>query len=100
VQRAYAILKLEFKNPPSVAELANRVGLNESKLKKLFHEFFDDTIYGVLLKIRMELAYQMLEKDCRHISVVADMVGYGYLSNFSTAFSRYFGILPKSISKK
>jgi len=96
-QRAYAILKLEFKTPPSVAELASRVNVNESKLKKLFHDIFNDTIYGVLLAIRMETAYQLLQANVHSIAYIAEFVGYGHLSNFSTAFTRHFGFSPKNI---
>lgn len=97
-QRAYAILKLEFKTPPSVSELAGRVNVNESKLKKLFHDVFNDTVYGVLLKIRMEIAYQLLQENVHTVAHVAEFVGYGHLSNFSTAFTRHFGFSPKNIS--
>ena len=99
-QRAFAILKLEFKTPPSVAELASRVNVNESKLKKLFHDIFNDTVYGVLLTIRMEIAYQLLQANVQSVAHIAEFVGYGHLSNFSTAFTRYFGFPPKNIKLK
>ena len=93
------ILLDEFKNPPSVDELASRVGINSFKLKKLFHHFFDDTPYSLLLKIRMNTAYHLLEQGQCHVGVVADMVGYGHANNFSTAFINQFGISPKALQK-
>jgi AraC family transcriptional regulator, transcriptional activator of the genes for pyochelin and ferripyochelin receptors len=93
------ILFNEFKNPPSVEELSKRVGTNQFKLKSLFHHFFNNTPYGVLLDIRMSNAYRLLESRQCHVSAVADQVGYSHASNFSTAFIRYFGISPKAISK-
>ena len=94
------ILFLEFKKPPSVEELSKRVGTNQFKLKKLFHHFFNNTPYGLLLEIRMNNAYQLLESTRCHVSVAADFVGYGHASNFSTAFIKHFGVSPKAISKK
>ncbi|MGZ5051957.1 MAG: helix-turn-helix transcriptional regulator [Methylobacter sp.] len=99
-QAARDILSREFKHPPSVAELAKRVGTNQCKLKKLFHRFFDSTPYGVLLDIRMQQAYRLLESRRCQVGVAADLVGYNQAGNFSAAFTRYFGVAPKHIGKK
>ncbi len=98
-QAARAILLKEFKNPPSVAALAKRIGTNQLKLKKIFHYFFNNTPYGLLLEIRMNKAYQLLEASGCQIDVAADFVGYSHASNFSAAFSKYFGISPSNIAK-
>ncbi len=94
------ILFSEFRHPPSVQELASRVGTNQLKLKKLFHHFYNNTPYGLLLEIRMNTAYQLLQSKQCHVAVAADQVGYRHASNFSTAFVKFFGISPKHISKK
>ena len=97
---AQDVLIHEFKNPPSVEELSKRVGTNQFKLKKLFHHFFNNTPYGLLLEIRMNNAYQLLESTRCHVGVAAEFVGYSHASNFSAAFIKHFGISPKAISKK
>jgi AraC family transcriptional regulator, transcriptional activator of the genes for pyochelin and ferripyochelin receptors len=94
------ILFHEFKNPPSVAELAIRAGTNQFKLKKIFHHFFDNTPYGLLSEFRMNHAYQLLESKRCHVSVVADLVGFSHASNFTAAFIKHFGVPPKSVAKK
>ncbi|CAD6877205.1 hypothetical protein [Methylomonas albis] len=99
-QAARTILLNEFKAPPSVAELAKRVGTNQFKLKQLFHHSFNTTPYGLLLEIRMKTAYRLLESGRCHIDVAANSVGYNHASNFSTAFRKYFGISPGNITKK
>ncbi|MGZ8928432.1 MAG: helix-turn-helix transcriptional regulator [Methylobacter sp.] len=93
------ILFHEFKNPPSVAELSKRAGTNQFKLKKLFHHFFNNTPYGLLLEIRMNHAYQLLESRQCQVSVAADLVGYNHAGNFSAAFIKHFGVSPKTIGK-
>ena len=97
---AQEILSREFKTPPSVEILSKRVGTNQFKLKKLFHHFFNNTPYGLLLEIRMNTAYQLLESTCCHVGVAADFVGYSHAGNFSTAFIKYFGVSPKAVFKK
>jgi len=99
-ESARDILFTEFKNPPSIAELSKRVGTNPFKLKKMFHHFFNNTPYGLLLEFRMHRAYQLLESTRSQVSVVADVVGYNHASNFTSAFTKHFGISPKAIAKK
>lgn len=96
---AREILYREFKNPPSVEQLAKRVVSNQYKIKKLFHHYFNNTPYGLLLEIRMNKAYQLLESSHCHVNLAADYVGYNHASNFSTAFIKFFGVSPKSIAK-
>lgn len=93
------ILFNEFRHPPSVADLAKRVGTNQLKLKQLFHHFLNNTPYGLLLEIRMNHAYQLLKTGQCHVSVAADLVGYQHASNFSAAFAKHFGVSPKQIAK-
>lgn len=99
VYLARDILVAEFKNPPSVEELARRAGTNQFKLKQLFHHFLDNTPYGVLLDIRMQKAYQLLTTRQCPVAIAAEFVGYNYTSNFSTAFMKYFGLSPKQVNK-
>jgi AraC family transcriptional regulator, transcriptional activator of the genes for pyochelin and ferripyochelin receptors len=94
------ILIREFRNPPTVQELAKRAGINQFKLKQLFHHFFNNTPYGLILEIRMKQAYELLESKRCQVSYAADFVGYSHTSNFSAAFIRYFGISPKIVAKK
>ena len=100
VTKARNILESEFRTPPTVAELARRVGTNQFKLKQLFHNFYDTTPYAFLYEVRMKVAYKMLESKYCHVNEVADFVGYQHASNFSSAFIKYFGVSPKYITKK
>jgi len=93
------ILFHEYKNPPSVAELATRSGTNPYKLKQLFHHFYSNTPYGLLLEIRMQKAYHLLKTSHCHVAIAADAVGYNHPSNFSAAFTKHYGITPKQLLK-
>jgi AraC-like DNA-binding protein len=98
-EAARDILLTEFKTPPTVEDLSKRVGTNQCKLKQVFHHFFNNTPYGILMDIRMNHAYQMLKSTRCPVSVAAESVGYNHASNFSAAFAKYFGISPKQISR-
>lgn len=98
--QARAILHAEFVAPPTVEELARRLATNPCKLKQLFHRYFETTPYGMLLEIRMREAHRLLEAGRQPIGLIAESVGYHHASNFSTAFTRYFGYPPKRIAKR
>ncbi|MGR8930082.1 MAG: helix-turn-helix transcriptional regulator [Gammaproteobacteria bacterium] len=98
-RRARDILWNEFKCPPSVPILARRVGTNTCKLKQSLHYFYATTPYGVVLESRMHRARDLLKTDQYSIAMVAEAVGYQHASNFSTAFTRYFGYSPKLLKR-
>lgn len=100
LNQARDILHAEYQNPPSIAELSKRIGTNPCKLKQLFRQHFETTPYGMLLDIRMQQAAQLLKNRQTPINKIAESVGYQHPSNFSTAFSRYFGYSPKSLKHK
>lgn len=95
-----AVFLQEFKNPPSLAQLAKRLGTNQFKLRQVCHQCFNTTPYGLLAEIRMQIAYKMLATRQYQVGVVADFVGFGHASNFSAAFVKFFGVSPKSMLKK
>lgn len=98
-ERARAILQEEYRTPPTVEELARRVGTNQLKLKLLFHKYFNQTPYGMVLETRMKTAYTLLECRRGSVSEVAAWVGYQHPANFSAAFRKYFGFPPKRLAR-
>lgn len=96
VFRAREILIQNLEEPPSLLELARKVGLNEYKLKVGFREIFGTTVFGCLRHERLEHARQLLEEGTKSVTEVAYSVGYSSLSHFAKAFARHFGIKPGS----
>ena len=82
---------------PSISELAREVGMNEKKLCYGFKEVFGNTIFGYLYDYKMNLAQQLLLYTDKSISEIAFQCGYEYLSHFSTAFKRKFGMTPQGV---
>jgi AraC-like DNA-binding protein len=89
-------LARHYANPPNIAELARMVGINRTKLKENFRETLGLTIYEYVLRRRMERAAEMLRSGEYGIAQVAYAVGYEYPANFTAAFKRHFGQLPRS----
>lgn len=85
-------------NLPLIADLANKVGMSETKLKQLFKQTFGQTLYNYYQKIRMEEAAFLLKQAGYSVSEVGYQLGFSNLSHFSRLFQRHYGITPKKYS--
>lgn len=86
-----------YLEPLTLSGLCYEFGLNEFKLKKGYKHFFGTTVFGHILKLRIEAARQLLVSGAMTVSEVAYHVGYSNVSSFSEAFKKHFGYLPRSI---
>jgi AraC-like DNA-binding protein len=86
--------------PCTVPELALVVSLNRYKLARGFKEIFKKPISIFLLEERMARAKHLLQESDLAIEEVGQSVGYVPISNFSTAFKKYFKISPSECRKK
>ena len=99
LHRARDILLSSLSAPPSVVELAKIVHLNEVKFKQGFKLLFGDSPYRYLIKFKMAQAKKMLESGEFNIDETARALGYKFSNNFTVAFYKEFGVLPKEIMK-
>ena len=95
IQTAEKIITQSMLSPPTIKELAKKVGTNELKLKVGFKYVYGNTIYGYLIDHRMNQAKIMLEHNNIQINDVAAKVGYSNPSHFIAAFKKKFGVTPK-----
>ncbi|MEO1296030.1 MAG: AraC family transcriptional regulator [Cyanobacteria bacterium J06636_16] len=100
LHRAKDILLQNINNPPSLAELARQVDINERKLQKGFQQLFGTTVFGLLHDHRMERARQLLEADQMTIEAIANAIGISHRGYFATAFKRKFGSTPREYLKR
>ncbi|QUY43764.1 AraC family transcriptional regulator [Acaryochloris marina] len=96
IHYARDIILSQIDNPPTLLELAHRVGLNDRKLKQGFRQVFGTTVFSYLHKHRMEQAQQLLLMPGATIAGVAQAVGYRSPEAFSVSFRRTFAISPKA----
>lgn len=96
VRLAAEILERDLEHPPSLADLATRVGLSETTLKRGFRQVFATTVFGYVRTRRMEEAGRLLESGAATVLEAATLVGYSNPSNFAAAFRRRFGVNPKT----
>lgn len=100
LEEAYHILRVELAAPPNLKELARRVGLNANKLNFGLKMLYGGTGGELLNRFRMEEARRLLEEEGENVTQVAYACGFNFPGNFTTAFRRYYGVLPKSVRKR
>jgi AraC-like DNA-binding protein len=88
-------LSQHYASPPTIPQLARMVGMNQTKLKAGFKQLLSVTVYEYILQARMEAAARMLIERDLSVAEIAHRVGYEYPANFSCAFKRYYGRLPR-----
>ncbi|MBE9005516.1 helix-turn-helix transcriptional regulator [Fortiea sp. LEGE XX443] len=100
IHQAKEIIINNFKNPPSLLELARQVKLNDYKLKQGFRQVFGTTVFGYLHDYRMQQAYMLLTNSQMKVKEAAQAVGYVSPSSFNSAFKKKFGVNPKAYQVK
>ncbi len=78
----------------TVNQLATIAHLSVRQLNQLFREQVGLTPHHYLTELRMQTAWQLLERGDLSIQHIADAVGYGSLSAFSDRFAQHFGHSP------
>ncbi len=83
----------------TVAQLAKVAGLSRSTFFERFARTVGIPPMEYLLAWRMAVAKDLLRREDLPLSDVAERVGYGSASNFSTAFSRHVGQPPSRYAR-
>ncbi len=94
ILKAREILLQHISEPLTIKELSRKVAINECYLKKGFKEMFGTTIFDFFQSQRMEHAKYLLYEKGLSVTDVSNLLGYSYISHFSTAFKKHTGLKP------
>ncbi|WP_211090303.1 helix-turn-helix transcriptional regulator [Pseudothauera nasutitermitis] len=95
LEDARVLLLSDPSAPPTIAELARAVGMNQCKLKTGFKQVYGRSIYALFQDARMSRARELLRSH--NVTETAVLLGYTNISHFSSAFQKRFGCLPSRI---
>lgn len=96
LEDALALLRQEMRAPPSLSELAKKVGLNTAKLNAGLRELYGQSAFELLQEIRLTEAHRLLCTGEMTVSDVAFQVGYN-AAHLSVAFKKRFGHSPRDL---
>ena len=80
---------------PDIAALAREYAVSASKLSRDFKRAYGVSIHACIIEARLAEAARLLSSGQMSAGEVAERVGYTKHSQFSEAFRRRFGVLPK-----
>lgn len=95
LREVWLFLSHNFEAPPSLSELAARVGMCRSKLVAGFKQEFGTTIGAFYQERRMEEARRLIMTSDNPLGLIGYKVGYDHPSSFTWAYKAYFGRAPK-----
>lgn len=94
IEAAAKIYRNELRNPPTLAEMSARVGLNRNALTSGFRDVFGQTPHDYHREVRMAEAQRLLGTTKLSISEIGRRVGYSSYASFARAYQDYFGRPP------
>lgn len=97
LHEARDVLLRRLADPPTLAELARRVGTNEYTLKRGFKALFGNSPYAFLLEHKLELARTCLLDTDWTIAEIAYHVGYSDPAHLTHAFRKQYGVPPSAM---
>lgn len=100
IYSADAIIQEDLTVHYQIPTLAQKVGINEFKLKQGFKKFYKMGVFQRLTWHRMEYAKELLQTTTRKIDDIAVSVGYSSRNSFVTAFKNTCDSTPKQWRKK
>src|SRR3954463_3543805 len=89
------LLTSESDNFPTIEKLSKMAMMSSTKLKKRFKEVYGMKLYEYFNHNRLQKAKNLLETGEASVKEAALEIGFANLSNFSKAFKKEFGFLPK-----
>lgn len=84
----------EVGRPWTVQALAEHAAMSRSAFFDRFHQTVGMRPMEYLMTWRMALAKDLLQRQELSLDAIAEKIGYGSASTFSTAFSRHVGVPP------
>ncbi|EIZ82469.1 AraC family transcriptional regulator [Methylobacterium sp. GXF4] len=79
----------------TIERIAAEIGASVSSVQRHFKEHFRMTVFEFIRSERLAQACAALERDGVTIAQAAYVAGYADPSNFTVAFKRAYGVLPK-----
>lgn len=94
VRRARRMLKEQFADAPSIATIAEELGVSREHLTRIFTATAGVTPHTYLEELRLQRALELLYATSEPVKSVAARCGFHDGSYFSRVFRRYTGLSP------
>jgi AraC family transcriptional regulator, regulatory protein of adaptative response / DNA-3-methyladenine glycosylase II len=89
-----------IENNVALNSVAEKLGLSERHLRRLFHEHVGASPVEVLISTRLHLARQLLSQTSLSVLDIAEASGFGSLRRFNEAFSNTYKKSPRDFRQE
>jgi AraC-like DNA-binding protein len=96
VHRALRYIQRHFREPLSLASVAEQAHLSPAYFSDTFRRATGTTFQSYVLRLRLQFAARMLEASSLPISDICFAAGFSSLSHFMRSFKDEFGCAPRS----
>jgi len=101
VNKAYEYMKSNYSNPDlSLRTVSKYLHISSNYFSIIFKRIIGEPFKNVLIRIRMEKAYELLATTNMRILEVAKEVGYNDQHYFSYSFKKYYNISPSEMRSR
>jgi AraC-like DNA-binding protein len=83
----------------SLKNLSSLICTNTAYLKINFKKVFNKTVFEFLNALRMQRAKDLIKNQKLSIAETANLVGYKHATHFTSAFKKFYGVLPSAVNK-
>lgn len=94
VSRALDRLRAEYRDPPSIGELARDAGVHRSHFARAFRRYSGCTVAEFVRRRRIDWASEQLRLEQYSLSELSLQAGFGDQAHFTRTFKRMTGITP------
>jgi AraC family transcriptional regulator, transcriptional activator of the genes for pyochelin and ferripyochelin receptors len=99
LNKAKAFIDADISRHITIAILAHRSGIGETKLKKGFKEYYGSSLFTYLRMQRMIRARLLILETDKPVKRIAKETGFSHSNNFTKAFNAYYGTAPSRYRK-
>ena len=92
--RAPDRLREEYRDPPSVGELASDAGVHRSHFARAFRRYSGCTVAEFVRRLRIDWAAEQLRLEGCTLSELSIQAGFGDQAHFTRTFKRMTGVTP------
>ena len=96
VLKASDFIESNLNELPTIEEIASKHFISESKIQKLFKDYYKCSVHDFLSNKRLERAKDFLENTEKSITEIADDLGIRSKSYFSKIFKERYGVTPSN----
>ena len=94
LSRAQDRLRVEYRDPPSVGELAREAGVHRSHFARAFRRYSGCTVAEFVRRLRIDWASEQLRCEQYTLSELSIQAGFGDQAHFTRTFKRMTGVTP------